>query len=321
MPRRSLINRVAVGRAPGKIILLGEHAVVYGEPAIGAPLSHGVEVSIAPGRGELELITPPSFGVLAEQVRAPRGSLRAAPPASTVATPESLVRAALGSLADEVDLTIRFEVPPMSGLGSSAALAVALLRARNAALSRDRQVTLAEAIAIENVAHGRSSGVDPAIALASSPIVFKKRRTRALKIGAPLFLIAGARGGHGGTGRSVGRIATMKDRSPRLIGAAIRTLGEASVAGERAIARGALDALGEAMELAHGVLSGLALVSPAVEEVVRAAKEAGAIAAKMSGAGGQGGAFVALAKSAKIAARVRDRVEALGALAWIERFS
>jgi mevalonate kinase len=77
--------------------------------------------------------------------------------------------------------------------------------------------------------------------------------------------------------------------------------------------------LGEAMDLSHGVLSGLALVSPGVDEVVRSSREAGALGAKMSGAGGVGGAFVALAPDQKIAARIRDRLKRAGALVWIER--
>jgi mevalonate kinase len=288
------------GKAAGKIILLGEHAVVYGEPAIGVPLSRGVEVILTPGRGEIELVLPPNMKL---------------PRSSNGATPESLIRAALGDDFERTDLSIRFEVPPMSGLGSSAALAVALLRARG------RPFRLRDAIAVEDVAHGRSSGVDPAIAMADGPIVFEKRRVRVLQIGAPFFLVAGARGGHGGTGRSVGRVKEMKEREPKLLGAAMKTLGEATKSGERAIAKGELDALASAMELQHGILSGFGLVSESVQEVVREAKKSGALAAKMSGAGGSGGAFVALAADQRTAKRVLAKVKSLGAIAWIERLA
>lgn len=294
------MNRVRRGHAAGKIILLGEHAVVYGEPAIGVPLTKGVEVTLSPGRGEIELVLPAG-------VQLPRSSKGA--------TPESLIEAALGTDLKDNDLSIRFEVPPMSGLGSSAALAVALLRARG------RKFSLREVITIEDVAHGRSSGVDPAIAMADGPIVFEKKRVRALEIGAPFYLVAGARGGHGGTGRSVGRVKEMKEREPKLMSAAMRTLGEATRAGERAIAAGDLAALAAAMELQHGVLSGFGLVSESVAEVVSAAKKSGALAAKMSGAGGSGGAFVALAADPRAAKRVLTKVKSLGATAWIEHLA
>src|SRR6185436_10350488 len=118
------------------------------------------------------------------------------------------------------------------------------------------------------------------------------------------------------TGRSVGRVASMKKVAPRLIGSAMRLLGDASRAGVAAIARGELDTLGVAMDLAHGVLSGVGLVAQEIDEVVRVARSAGAIGAKMSGAGGRGGAFVALARDRRSASLIGRHVARLGALAW-----
>ena len=91
-------TQVLTGRAPGKIILFGEHAVVYGEPAIGLPLSRGASVTLKPGTGKIRIRTPPEFAV--------RASKRAA-------TPRDLVERALGDAARLSDVEIELGFPPM----------------------------------------------------------------------------------------------------------------------------------------------------------------------------------------------------------------
>lgn len=302
---------VVGAEAPGKIILFGEHAVVYGEPALGVPLSAVVTVRLTPGTGRVDTR-------LGDGHRLPRRATKAA-------TPEELTRAALGPHLDRHDVAIALGVPPMAGLGSSAALAVALLRARDAleGTRSSAHTLLDRAIEVEGVAHGRSSGVDPAIALANAPILYARslsgrRSIRPAPLGAPLYLVVATRGGHGGTRGSVGGLAALKDAAPMLVGRAMKTLGGATREGARALADGDLALAGRAMDLAHGVLSGLGLVGDAVEEAVQSARAHGAVGAKMSGAGGAGGALVALAPSARIAAKVRDALVALGAHAWVE---
>jgi mevalonate kinase len=290
--------------APGKIILFGEHAVVYGEPALGLALSRHAKVEITPGKG---------------RVRIASGKVRAS---KNAATPQSLVRAALGSLFGRSDVVVSLDFPAMSGLGSSAALAVALLRAKAQLLGREPKirVMLEEAIRVESIAHGTSSGVDPAIALSEGLILYRKRgrRIEAVAPRDPLFFVVGTRGGHGGTRQTVGGLAELKSRAPRLVDRAMKALGEITAGGTAALQDGDLAIAGRAMDLAHGILSGLGFVSREVDEVVRAAREAGALGAKMSGAGGKGGAFVALAPGRAVATRIVRRLEALGAIAWVE---
>lgn len=302
----------ASGEAPGKIILLGEHAVVYGQPAIGVPLSRGVRVELSSGSG-LRSVTLKKGIELSTR----RGAT----------TPQMLIDRALGALGDEVDVHVFFDIAPMSGLGSSAALAVALLRARDNFVGRktSARARLDEAIAIEDVAHGKSSGVDPAIALAAGPILFSNdgvtKKVRTCAPPQPLHLVVGARGGHGGTGRSVGRVRDLKSQAPALIDQTMSLLGSASRTAAKAIATHDLDLLGRTMDLAHGVLSGLGLVSDAIEDVIRTARARGALGAKMSGAGGDGGAFVALAADRASAEKIRRGIVQLGALAWCETIS
>jgi mevalonate kinase len=301
-------SRIA-GYAPGKIILFGEHAVVYGEPALGMPLKLGVEGELVPGRGRVSVKLPRGIDVKRSK---------------DAASPERLVASALEEIAGEHDVAITIGFPPMSGFGSSAALAVALLRAKQA-ITRERvtrSLLLERAMKVEEIAHGVSSGVDPAICLWDALISYERhagrRRIRRIRPKKPVHLVVGSRGGHGGTGRSVLGVRSLMEDEPSLMRAAMGLLGTASRAGIKSLAAGDLALAGRAMDLAHGVLSGLGLVSDDVEEMVKVARSAGALGAKMSGAGGKGGAFLALAPNPKIQGRVLDRLVGQGAIAWGE---
>src|SRR5262249_23950184 len=140
----------ARGRAAGKVILLGEHAVVYGRPALAAGVGLGLSVELSagdgPGRVESDPPVPPDD-----------------------ARPLALVREALGLLelpASDLVVRISSELPVAVGLGSSAALSVALLRALAEATGRTLAPAeeLALARRLEAIFHGHPSGIDPAAA-------------------------------------------------------------------------------------------------------------------------------------------------------------
>src|SRR5437762_360625 len=107
--------RVAIARAPGKLILFGEHAVAYAQPALGMALGRGVRVELRQGSGQIRT-------QLSDGLRSPDSD--------AAVRPDALVRAALGDRAAKLDVDIAIDVPPVAGLGTSAAIAVGLLRAR-----------------------------------------------------------------------------------------------------------------------------------------------------------------------------------------------
>jgi mevalonate kinase len=297
--------------APGKIILLGEHAVVYGELAVGFPLARTIRVDVAPGSGHIRLESAPDVDI---------------PLSGRAASPRELVHRGLGRWLQKVDVRITFGFPPMSGLGSSAAIAVALAKARHRLEGRRRigfAAALKAALATERIAHAKPSGLDPAICLADAPITFRrdgaKMVVRRLRPSRGLYFVVGAVGAHGGTRHVVSRVAELKAESPPLVRAALATLGEASKLGARGLERGETQPLGTAMNLAHGVLAGLGLVSSGVANAIQIARQTGAIGAKMSGAGGNGGAFLALYATRRAAESARDELRLGGVPCWVER--
>lgn len=304
------MNGAGVGQAPGKLLLFGEHAVVYGHPALGLSLDRGVEVQLERGEGAVEVHPKLPISIHAAQ-------------------PEALAEKALGDASHKLNCKVELGLPPMAGFGSSAALAVALVRAKAALDGRstpDFRRTLDAAVKIEAVAHGKASGVDPAIVARGGLVYFQKRDkgpplVRRLRPGMSLSLVVGAAGQHGGTGRVVAHMAALRRRSKPLVEAAMDTLGACARAGSRAIQRAELDELTEALNLAQGVLDGLGLVHEPVREAIARCREAGALAAKMSGAGGEGGAFFGLFAERAAAERAIEGLSKIGLSAWCEELS
>ncbi|MGF1508499.1 MAG: mevalonate kinase [Myxococcota bacterium] len=305
--------QAVTSEAPGKVILFGEHAVVYGSPAIGFPLGRTISVEVRPGDGHISLTTSDDV-----EVPAPKNA----------ASPRELIEQALGPWFAKADVDVHFGFPPMSGFGSSAALAVALHRARSELENRDShdpELTLKRIINVERVAHSKPSGVDPAICLSEGMIQFHrehgrgKPEIRSVLPAKALFFLVGTAGSHGGTRQSVNRVAEMKKKSPSLVKAAMDVLGEAAIVGAKGIRKGELDAIGDSMNLAHGVLSGLGLVGSDVERAVQLTRHGGALGSKMSGAGGEGGAFIALFPSRKAAEAARAELGLASIAGWVER--
>ncbi|HEU4730977.1 MAG TPA: mevalonate kinase [Kofleriaceae bacterium] len=276
----------------GKIILLGEHAVVYGYPALAAALDRGVTMAPVP---------TPAGGPLRLELRAWDLAVTAGDD-HPVARSLVAIADALGAGRPPLSLVGEAQLPPGAGLGSSAALAVAVARALLAYAKRAADVaTLTRAAgASEALVHGRPSGVDVALAIAGGIGVFR-RSTGLRPLGGvpPLRVLVGPSGAPRSTAAMAERVAEVT--GGRADDARLRELGELTDAGTAALVGGEVAALGAAMDRAQGLLGALGVSTPQLEALCEAARAAGAHGAKLTGAGG-GGAVIAIAPREREAA-------------------
>ena len=277
--------------ACGKVILIGEHAVVYGRAALAAPLPLAVEARVVDAADGVQLLIP-RWGV--EQ---------RLPPPSEHATGAAGILAGLLARLDLAGRPMTVEifpnVPRAMGLGGSAALAVSVVRALDAhfRLGLSAADVNAHAFECERAAHGTPSGVDNTIATYGVPLLFRARPEAPehtyLPLSKPLPLVIGLSGKESLTAMSVAQVAAARQRNPvRYEGIFDQMDGLARAAAD-AVRDGALTELGELMNLCHGYLCALQVSSPELDALVHLARRQGAAGAKLTG-GGRGGAAVAL---------------------------
>jgi mevalonate kinase len=281
--------------APGKIILFGEHAVVYGRPALAVPVTQvhaDVDVSDAPRPGIW--IEAPDVNLQAELNTLPSDH----PIASVIHNFLFLLRV---SRFPNLAIRIISTIPVASGLGSGAAVTVALTRALAAHLKYamvDEEVN-AFTYEIEKIHHGTPSGIDNTVVTYARPVYFVKGQPiETLQVGKPFTIVIADTGISAPTKESVGDVRRlwMNDRSRWET--VFDKIGEISFTARRAIEAGKPELLGELMNENHAVLKTLTVSSAELDTLVEAAQRAGALGAKLSG-GGRGGNMIALVEAEK----------------------
>ncbi|HEY8040737.1 MAG TPA: mevalonate kinase [Polyangiaceae bacterium] len=277
--------------ACGKVILLGEHAVVYGVPAIAVGIDRGARARATPlERGPSRLrVTGWNIAVRENEeghdlARAFRALLDAARDDDPSLPPRSV--------------EVEADLPPGGGLGCSAAMGVAIARALEPALSED--ALQERAMAWERVFHGNPSGVDAAVAARGGCIFFRKGEPlERVRVRGTLHLCVGDSGLASSTKSMVDAVARLRARRPEIVAKsfdAVRTLVQNA---RLAIEAGDRFALGRLMDLNQMLLGGLFVSSPEIERLCGLARDAGALGAKLTGAGG-GGSVVALVPSSSV---------------------
>ena len=288
--------------APGKVLLFGEHAVVYGAHAVAVPFPLACTARVQRRRAGGVRLRIAAWGIDAQIGREPE--------VGGVHHSLHVLLAKMGLLRQSLSLTIEPNVPRGMGLGSSAALAVSVVRALAAAYSMpvmDEEV-MSLAFEAEKVAHATPSGVDNALCALGRPIVFCREHVppvRPLTLNQPLYLAIGLCASGGSTARMVRQVRAAKEAHPALYASIFARIDALATEGIDAIGAGAWKDLGKLMNLNHGLLHALDLSTPALEGLIFRARETGALGAKLTGAGG-GGAVVALCRDAPSVQRVCD---------------
>jgi mevalonate kinase len=278
--------------ASGKIILFGEHAVVYGRPALAAPVTQV--------HADVEVKDSPRPGIWIDAVdislQAELGTLPDAHPLAVI------IISTLNALGISNRLPLRIHIhssiPVASGLGSGAAVSVAIARALSAHLGlplTDVQVSQL-AYGTERLYHGTPSGIDNTVITYACPVYFVKgQASEMLRVGAPFTIVIGDTGIPAPTKESVADVHRLWESDLVYWEKIFDDVGEVARRARGAIEIGDSSLLGELMNRNHELLQSMTVSSPDLDRLVHVARSTGALGAKLSG-GGRGGNMIALVK-------------------------
>lgn len=290
----------------GKVILLGEHAVVYGRPALAAGIERGVRAEVRPAERTVLAIRPWGCEVTPDQDDELGRALAAVIAEQPGAVPPVRIEA-------DVDL------PAGAGLGCSAALGVAVVRALASAAGETPtdDVVAGRALAWERVFHGNPSGIDNTMAAHGGIACYRKGAPlEPVRPRRPLLLVVGDSGQPSSTRAMVEGVARQHKRDPERTEKTLDAITALVNNAKLAIEEGDVRALGQLMDMNQALLSSLMLSTAPLEEMCAAARAAGAAGAKLTGAGG-GGCMIALADGEAACERVRAAIEATGHRAFV----
>lgn len=274
--------------AAGKIILLGEHAAVYGRHVLALPIVDAVHAAVTASEQSTTL-TVRDWGLRAVIDRTSTDGIDAV---------INLLLERLGVADDNFTIHVRSKLPRGMGLGSSAAIVVAIARAIGRCKDKelDDEEINAIAFACEKLAHGTPSGIDNTISCYASAMLFRKADSlhiERLEIGERPPVVVGFSREMGLTRNQVAGVKARFDRNSTHYNAIFDQIDEMSIEGAKALRSRRYTELGALMNICHGLLNAIQVSTPDLENMVALARQSGAVGAKLTGAGG-GGAMVAL---------------------------
>jgi len=297
-----------MGFGRGKVILLGEHAVVHGCPAIAVGIERGVTAEAKPSERDLLLLSPWDLAVVPDP--AGREPLERAFAAALALYPEH----------PSLEVSAQVDLPAGAGLGCSAAIGVAVLDAIDEALSikRSRTSLANAATAWEKIFHGNPSGIDNAMSAVGGVALYRKGDAlRPLRSNKPLHLVIGYSGEPSSTKEMVASVGRQLESDRERVTKAFEGIEVLVRNAKLAIEAGDHVALGQLLDLNHTILNSLMLCTTKLDDMCQAARQAGALGAKMTGSGG-GGCMFALAPKREEAVRLR---EVLGEASFVAEVS
>lgn len=304
------VKPIASGEAPGKVILFGEHAVVYGRPAIAAPVQ----------QVQARAVIAPAAACIIEAVDlGERIDVAAAPEDNPFARIVRLLCAEFSEPLPSWRIIVHSEIPIAAGLGSGAAISAAIARAMmmgwDVTLPQKRLSQLV--YEVEKIHHGIPSGIDNTVVVYQRPIYFVKGRSPLpFAVAHPLHLLIADTGIASPTKITVGDVRRAWQEDRQRYETLFDAISDVVEDARKAIETGDLRALGRLMLANQHLLAEIAVSSPPLQQLIDAAMAAGALGAKLSG-GGRGGNIIALALPENIR-QVGQALEEAGATRVIQ---
>ncbi|GAB7020255.1 mevalonate kinase [Halostagnicola bangensis] len=295
---------MALSSAPGKVYLFGEHAVVYGEPAVPCAIEQRARVDVE--RRDDEKIRVEAEDLSLDGFTVEYSGRTEEEPDIDVS--ESLLAAATGYVDEAIsqvrsvtgredvgfDVTIESDIPLGAGLGSSAAVAVAAIDAGTRELGTTLEIDEIAERAFQTeyeVQEGQASRADTFCSATGGAVRVEGDDCRS--IDAPdLPIVIGFDGGAGDTGKLVAGVRDLREEY-EFASDTVESIGNIVRNGEQALQNGDIEEIGRLMDFNHGLLSALGVSARSLDAMVWAARDADAYGAKLTGSGG-GGCIVAL---------------------------
>jgi hydroxymethylglutaryl-CoA reductase len=278
------------GKAAGKVILLGEHAAVYDRHVLALPIESAVTVRVAETTSGIRLLIP-DWNV--DKQLDPDASVRGGQEAVL-----ALIRRYFGVSDRGYDIHVKSRIPAAAGLGFSAALAVATIRAFDKLAGKGMSKVEVEKLAFqcEKISHGTPSGIDNNIATYAEPVLYSKgtrTRTKPIRLTEAPPLVVASSGTKGSTAEQVAAVRSRYEKNEEMYTTIFDEIDEISLAGAVALRNRDYEQLGSLMNVCQGFLNAIEVSTPELEKMIGIARNSGAIGAKLTGAGG-GGSIVAM---------------------------
>lgn len=273
---RGRLHEEPDGVAAGKVILLGEHAVVYGKHAVALPIPNAVTVKVTDAdAGDSHYVSK----LLA------------------------FVKQQLGIEDNPSGVDVRSSLPPGMGLGVSAAMAVAVVRGLSRSLNLDLDDDVVNKIAFEceKIAHGTPSGVDNSIATFATPMLFNNESgltIEKLDLKSPPPVVIAFSSQKGSTLEQVSAVSARYEAQPERYAGIFAEVDALGLSAADALRSADYEQAGCLMNIGHGLLNAIGVSTPELESMVSIARAAGASGAKLTGSGG-GGSVVAMCPGAE----------------------
>jgi mevalonate kinase len=289
--------KVAQATAPGKVILFGEHAVVYGRPAIAVPVTDvQAKATLEPAE------TGAGFRIIAADLDQDYLLAQAHSDDPLAAVVQNTLQHLGQAALPDAILQITSTIPLARGLGSGAAVSTAIVRALDEFLGQplpDAEVSTL-VYEVEKLHHGTPSGIDNTVVAFAQPVYFIRSQAhrpliRRMRVAQSFTLVVGDTGIVSPTREAVGDLRRRWQANPERYEGYFDEIAVITDQARVAIERETLSitALGKLMNENQEVLNTLGVSSPELERLVEAARQAGALGAKLSGAG-RGGNMIAL---------------------------
>jgi mevalonate kinase len=300
------VPKCSIGSSHGKLILVGEHSVVYGMPAIAIPFPLLEAVAVVENNLEQMMISCDYYiGPLTEVPKKMKGI-------------EACINETLKFLNKQHEclfIRIHSSIPIGRGLGSSAAIAIAIVKSLfdfyKQSLHPNELMSFVHIA--ETFAHGNPSGIDMVAASSEFPIWFQKgNKIETLRINGPLCLVVADTGEFADTHITVERVKHEIQSNPVQTQHSLNQLGMITLEARTALSHGDMKYLGRLLDKAQDELVAIGVSDDRINRLVAAARYSGALGAKLTG-GGQGGCILALAPNYAKAKVIADKLMKAGA--------